>query len=323
MQGDMSGAPLDLVLAHWPVGRVRRIGLVPTGAVNQVHEVETEAGRFFLRRYRTDDVAVLRREHHLTRTLAAQGLPAIAPLSTASGASWVEAGGLHALFPAAEGVQVEPSALSVDHAEAAGEMLGRLHLAMAGIETQGFRRLTLRWPGDRWVARLEALASKIRDRDPLSAEDEIALARVEAQRDWLADPACGHHYEPAYAAQAIHGDYHHGNLFFLDGRVSGVIDWEQTAVMPRAFEAARATTYMFDMEPGLSAAFLRRYSQISGAGLAELDDGAAAWGCMRDHWVWAVEEIYLHGNERARTFIPASPFKPFAAAWGKVRAALR
>lgn len=305
---------LNLVLAHWPAGPTRRIRLVPIGAVNQVHEVEAEAGRFFLRRYRTDDVEVLRREHRLTGELAAQGLPAIAPISTTSGATWVESAGLYALFPAAKGVQIEAAALTAPHAEAAGEMLGRLHLAMAGIETEDYRRLTLHWPGDRWVARLEALASKIRDRRELSADDELALARVEAQRDWLADPACGHHYEPAFAAQAIHGDYHHGNLFFLDGRVSGIIDWEQAVVVPRAFEAARAVTYMFDMEPALSAAFLRRYSEVSGAAPAELDDGAAAWGCMRDHWVWAVEEIYLHGNEWARAFIPASPFRPFAAA---------
>jgi hypothetical protein len=46
----------------------------------------------------------------------------------------------------------------------------------------------------------------------------------------------------------------------------------------------------------------------------ELDDGARAWGCMSDHYVWALEEVYLQGNERARRFIPL-PFRPFARAW--------
>jgi hypothetical protein len=46
----------------------------------------------------------------------------------------------------------------------------------------------------------------------------------------------------------------------------------------------------------------------------ELDEGARAWGCMSDHYVWALEEVYLHGNERARRIIPL-PFRPFSHVW--------
>jgi homoserine kinase type II len=34
--------------------------------------------------------------------------------------------------------------------------------------------------------------------------------------------------------------------------------------------------------------------------------------------VWPLEEVYLHGNERARRFIPHAPFVPFAEGWRRV-----
>jgi homoserine kinase type II len=41
---------------------------------------------------------------------------------------------------------------------------------------------------------------------------------------------------------------------------------------------------------------------------------------MSDHYVWALEEVYLHGNERARPYIPRA-FRAFDRAWEALRAA--
>ena len=117
----------------------------------------------------------------------------------------------------------------------------------------------------------------------------------------------------------MHGDYHHANLFFEGDEVSAVIDWEQAAFLPRAYEVARACFFMFRMAPDLSRAFIEAYDAHSPMSAEELDDGAATWGCYADHHVWPLEEVYLHGNERARRFIPHVPFVPFAEAWRAVK----
>lgn len=135
---------------------------------------------------------------------------------------------------------------------------------------------------------------------------------------WLADPRCEHEYQPRFEPQVIHGDYQHANLFFDANGVSGIIDWEQAACMPRAFEAARAAAYMFDVAPEPTRALLQAYRSVTGISDEELDDGARAWGCMSDHYVWALEEVYLHGNERARPFIPER-FRPFRTVWEAAR----
>jgi hypothetical protein len=56
---------------------------------------------------------------------------------------------------------------------------------------------------------------------------------------------------------------------------------------------------------------------VSGASAAELEDGALAWGTFSDHHLWPLEEVYLHGNARARRYI--RPFVPFEQAWSRAR----
>jgi homoserine kinase type II len=81
---------------------------------------------------------------------------------------------------------------------------------------------------------------------------------------------------------------------------------------------ARACGFMFQLEVGLTRAFIDAYVAVSGMSQPELTDGARAWGCFADHHVWPIEELYLHGNERARHYIPHVPFKPFLRAWSEI-----
>ena len=104
--------------------------------------------------------------------------------------------------------------------------------------------------------------------------------------------------------------------------MSGVIDWEQAAWMPCAFEVVRSGHYMFGHVPTLAAAFLN--ASLSGLNMnrPELQAAVLAYGVQADHNVWALEEIYLHGNARARPFIPHVPFRPFASLWLDIQEAL-
>ncbi len=168
------------------------------------------------------------------------------------------------------------------------------------------------------MKRLEKVEQAILARPVLTASDEIALARALAQRAWLTAPDCRHSDDLLDPLQVIHGDYHHRNLFFANQQVSAIIDWEQTGLMPRACEAVRAGTYMFALEPNRTRTFLDAWMAEAGAARTELRRGAEVFAVVRDHWVWALEEVYLSGNTAAAAFIPPTPFEPFHQTWTRL-----
>lgn len=304
------------MLEAWGLEGVVDVSEVPEGATNRVYRVACADRVVFLRVYKRFDRSLAQREHALIRHVRGRGLPAPLPIVARSGESVVERDGqLAALYEAASGAQIEPGSARFEHARAAGEALARLHRATAGLPDVGYTPRTFGWDGAAWVERLNVVESAIRARGVGNAADAWALRRSAAQREWLRDAACPHSAVPRFPRQVVHGDYHDANLFFEGERVSGIIDWEQAAFLPRAYELVRACFFMFRLAPPLSQAFLLAYRSVSELSDAELADGAASWGCNADHHVWPLEEVYLHGNERARRFIPHAPFVPFAQAW--------
>jgi homoserine kinase type II len=306
---------LHAALARWDLGAVRALEEVQGGSVNRVFRAVTERGTMYLRVYRTKELEVVQREHALIAYVARTELPAVVPVASRAGetALWIDETPC-ALYPEADGAQVGKRELGTDHAAMAGRMLARLHACLAELPDAGYRRFTLRWPRRAWIERLAAIARAISERAEPSEADARVLRRLDAQRAWLADERCAHEYTPSAQPQVIHGDYQHENLFFAAGEVSAVIDWEQASFMPRAYEIVRAAAYMFDAAPEPTHAFVQAYRSVLALSDEELDDGARAWGCMSDHYVWALEEVYLHGNERARRFIPDG-FRPFEEMW--------
>jgi len=310
----------DDIHGLWDIGRWCEVEELSGGAVNRVFSVKTSSGRYVLRRYRAGTASQLNREARVTMWVRRHGLPAIAPMVSISGELHVECDGVcFALFPFADGAQKAASDLTLEHAAAAGDMLGRLHRVLAGLPAAEWRPPRLLWDGRAWGERLTVLEHAIQGRPEADGRDEIALARVRAQRAWMEHPDCRHGHDLGEALQVTHGDYHHGNLFFSEGQVSAVIDWEQTQLLPRAYEAVRAATYMFSGLREPTVAFLSSWRQIAGASADELAQGAAAFSVVRDHWVWPLEEVYLSGNDRARRYIPDAPYEPFSSTWVQIQ----
>ena len=304
-----------LVASRWFGLDVASVQLVGGGAVNEVHRVTSGGRAHFLRRYRDADAWAVDREHRLLRHIGG-AVPVPAPLPLPDGRTSVEAeGSVWAMFAAAEGAQVAADDLTAEQAAAAGATLARLHRATADMPQAGFGAWSLSWDGPRWRARLATVLAAI-DGAPIDDEtDRWGRERVQAQIDWLGDPACAHRYSPAFPGQVIHGDYQPANLFFVGAEVSGIIDWDGARVMPRAFEVARACFFLARMQPELTFAFLEGYAGVTRLDRGELEDGARAWGCFADHHVWPVEEAYLNGNVAAARYIWRRPFAPFAAEW--------
>lgn len=319
MVSSVENERLQSILELWPLGRVHSITEILDGAVNQVFRIEASLGNFYLRLYKTEDKSRILREHALIEYVAAHNLPAVQTLPSRYGTSLIEQSGKYgALYFEAPGQQIKKSDLTLTHARAAGLMLAQLHKVLKPLPDVGYRKYSLSWNGPEWVQRLDRLEAVILQRPSLNDADERVLSRLRAQREWLKDPACPQSYVPNFPAQVLHGDYHQGNLFFQRETVCGVIDWDQAVYMPRGFEVARVASYMFDLKSEPTKVFLEAYRSLHPISQEELEDGAKAWGCHCDHYVWAQEEIYLNGNERARVFIPETPFIPFAQAWKKI-----
>lgn len=131
---------------------------------------------------------------------AAAAVPeAVAPLLTPSGASVVRLEGRPVtLWPFVDGTW----AAKDEHFEAAADLLARLHRALAEV----------------------ALPACPPDVTPLAAAPDLDDAVLD---DWLIRFGASHS-----RVQAQHGDYYHGNLLAADGRLVGLLDWDEAFVGP-------------------------------------------------------------------------------------------
>lgn len=70
---------------------------------------------------------------------------------------------------------------------------------------------------------------------------------------------------PAYAPTFLHRDYGHRNLLWVDGRISGVVDWVETSTGPAWLDAAHAATNLaVAFGPRPAEAFLAAYGALTG-----------------------------------------------------------
>lgn len=307
-------------LQKWNLPVNCQIHEIPDGAVNRVYRIKAADENYYLRVYKSTEPATLIKEHALIDCVVQAGIPAPRPLETKNGERYViHQGKIAALYTEAKGQQIKRADLRLRHAVAAGSMLARIHQATRDFPNHGYRIYNLSWDLDTWVTKLNNIEQLILARTHPTESDQWALSRLKDQRRWLQNSLCSHYYVPQSASQVLHGDFHDGNLFFGNDQVSGVIDWDQSTYMPRAFEVVRAASYMFGLECEPTLAFIKAYKDLFPLSDDELEDGAQGWGRRSDHYVWAVEEVYIHGNERARVFIPHRKFLPFEEMWAKIR----
>lgn len=309
------------LLRAWEIGPIQSIAQPAAGTVNQTWLVTATTGRYALRTYRHHDRAPVAREHAIIAHVRARGLPAVGPLPLPGGGTILERGGrYHALFPLAPGRQVPRPALGPAEALAMGACLGRLHRALADLPAEWAVRRTFAVDRDATLAGIARLEAAIGGRPAHDADDAAALAWLAGQRAWLERcPADARVDLTPLAHQVIHGDYQETNLFFARGRVSAVIDWDQTYAAPRAWEVARALHLNFAFAPALCLPFLAAYRAALPLPPADLDRAVAAYALKVGHDLWVYEERYLRGNERVRRFFQPGGFVSPAAHWARLR----
>lgn len=313
------------ICSAWGLPPVLSIRPAETGTVHQAFLLDISDGsRYVLRAYHytAEERERIVQEHTLSAFVRDHGLPAIAPLPLSTGGTiLVYQERFYALFPFAAGSQVPRGQLAGREVAAMGRFLGELH----GILWEyPHTPLSWRsWEADRaaLVARLDTVIQAIREREQPDESDLQVHSLLTQRRAWLlATQPVDVEVLWQLETQLIHGDYQETNLFFTDGRVSAIIDWDQAYIAPRAWEVLRTLHYAVNLDPLFCRIFLEAYHQVQPLSLEELDIAAQVYGWMQAHHLWVYEEFYLRGNARVRTLREShEKFVPFVGHWAVIR----
>ena len=225
---EVTDEALAAFLEPYEIGRMVAFRGIAEGVENSNYALKTTQGDFILTLYeKRVDQAELPWFLGLMEHLAAQGMPCPLPVRTADGANLnMIAGRMAAITTFLPGVW--PRRVHVAHCAPLGEALARLHRAGEGYAP--VRRNAL--GPDGWRPLYEKAAARADEVQPGLARDlEAALAHILSA--WPDDLPSGQ----------IHADLFPDNVFFLEGKISGLID----------FYFAATDLYVYDIAVCLNA----------------------------------------------------------------------
>jgi homoserine kinase type II len=220
---EVTDEALTAFLALFDIGSVVAFRGIAEGVENSNYALKTTAADFILTLYeKRVEAADLPYFLGLMEHLAAQGLPCALPVRARDGANLNPlAGRIAAITTFLPGVW--PRRVTIDHCEPLGAALARFHVAGAGFAPTRKNALGPQgWP---------PLLEKCLDRADtvlagLGSELSVALRQILAE--WPGDLPAGH----------IHADLFPDNVFFLNGKVSGLIDFYFAATDFYAYDVA-------------------------------------------------------------------------------------
>jgi Ser/Thr protein kinase RdoA (MazF antagonist) len=220
------------LLAYWEIGPIRSITEQAPGesSAGNVTFVETEAGERYVLKRKTVH-RTLSQEYPLLAALAEQGVPVAVPLRARSGEPFLQEGeDFYDLSPQL------PGTIYADHyaheaterARQFGGAIAQLHAALRNCD-QLIHAQEMDLPGD--IVRYSQVVREIWPAgqspvEPILTELEAGLAA----------------YFPDLPKQLIHRDAHPGNMLFLNGKLSGWLDFEIMLRGPRLFDLCYCST---------------------------------------------------------------------------------
>jgi homoserine kinase type II len=238
---------LARVLGRYGLVELRSIQRIEQGFVDENWCVETDRGRYFLKRRhprRRQSEALVRAQHNLIRYLRGAGFPAPTLVPALSGETFVLLeGDLYELEEYIEGQPYDPGRPA--HLVAAAQGLGRYHSCVEGFAPGALRaRGVLYGPGISRAILQRLSESWQLGRDPALAAIDWKLAAREAKvANWFAQHG-------ALTWLVIHGDYYAGNLIFEGDRIVALVDYDKASWQPRVAEVAEALIYFASSRPG-------------------------------------------------------------------------
>lgn len=247
-------------LARYEIGALVAFQGIAEGVENSNYALKTTQGDFILTLY---EKRVTRKDLPyflaLMAYLRGQGLPCPMPIRARSGESLQELAGraatITSFLPGVWPRHVQPF-----HCEHLGAALAGLHIASSGFTMTRYNRLG---PSS-WAGLLAASLSRADELRPgLAADLQAWLPRILAE--W-----------PRTLPQGqIHADLFPDNVFFLDGRISGLIDFYFACTDSLAYDIAICMnswcfTGQADFNTEAARALLRGYQAVRQLCEAEL-----------------------------------------------------
>lgn len=321
---DVSVATCQSLLAHWMDDEILEISTPSTGTINTIRILGTPRSTWVLRIYRRLHRERLEREHRITQWARGQGVPVPCPVPTRTGANYAEDDGRFVvLLPFVGDEQIARDDLQPQHVEEAGRFLGSLHRTLEECPIPDIEPVGLSIDRDKTLAGIERLLAVVRSIDGPCDTDRIAEQKLIGRRDWLIGRTDDDvSVLDRFPSQPLHGDYQESNLFFRDGRVSAIIDWDRVYRAPTEWEVARTMDLMLRFDVSLCRTFLAAYRQQASLDMLALDTAMHCYGLLRAYELWLFEEIYEAGNDRPRQFLYPGPFRPLEDRWAELRGQL-
>jgi homoserine kinase type II len=258
---DVSDDALAAFLAEYAIGSLVAFRGIAEGVENSNFSLRTSEGDFILtlyeRRVDPDDLPWFL---GLMQHLAGRGISCPLPVPGRDGAALRMVCGRHAAITTfLPGVW--PRRVQVGHCRPLGEAVARLHLAGEGFPPVRANGLG---PGS-WPALMDRCRGRAAEvQDGLSKELDAAIKRVLGA--WPDGLPQGH----------IHADLFPDNVFFLDGRVSGLIDFYFACTDLYAYDVAVClnawcfeTDFSFNVTK--ARAFLGGYDAVRALSAGERD----------------------------------------------------
>ncbi|MFI2432101.1 phosphotransferase [Streptomyces sp. NPDC018693] len=290
---------LEELIEAFGIGEVLDRQHLADGLMNVNWRLDTTVGRFALKRVTDVPLDQVRRNLGVLPFLASHGVPACAPLSTASGDVVAEVGGSgYCLFSWSAGEHIRGIDLPLPQTSELGAHLARLHAALGrGADGAGLPSVPasviaeVADPG-RAVQKADRLAGVVSARGAADTFDVAAGVALE-ERKILFDKHA--HLRPEGDVPAgphgwTHGDFQYRNLLWADGELAAVLDWDRLGVRPYAEEVVRTAQVQFGVEGVFDlervSAFVAGYRSVIPLEAAALVDGARRlwWKRMTDFW---------------------------------------
>jgi homoserine kinase type II len=220
---EVSDEALSDFVRHYDIGGLVAFRGIAEGVENSNYTLRTEAGDYILTLYeKRVDPSDLPWFLGLMEHLASRGVSCPLPVRGRDGQALRMLCGRHAAITTfLPGIW--PRRVRQEHCAPLGAALAQLHLSGAGYAAE---RANALGPSS-WAPLLAHCLPRADEVQPgLGAELQSALARILAA--WRADLPRGH----------IHADLFPDNVFFLEGRVSGLIDFYFAATDLLAYDIA-------------------------------------------------------------------------------------
>jgi homoserine kinase type II len=249
---DVSDDALTKFLREYDIGGLVAFRGIAEGVENSNFSLRTNAGDFILTLYeRRVDPRDLPWFLGLMQHLASRGIACPLPVAGRDGRALRMLCGRHAAITTfLPGIW--PRRVQQAHCAPLGEAMARLHLAGADFAPARPNALG----PNAWMPLLKKCAGRAEDVQP-GLEAELAEATQSILDSWPGDLPRGH----------IHADLFPDNVFFLDGRVSGLIDFYFACTDLYAYDIAVClNAWCFEPDFSFNAtkarAFLRGYDQM-------------------------------------------------------------